>query len=296
LIGWTSTVAAQAENEAAARVLFVDARRLVQSGQYEQACPKFEAASKLYAGSGVLLNLGDCFEHIGRTASAWTKFGEAASAASRLGRADDEAEAKRRQAALEPRLSRLVLRVTREAPGMVLKRDGTPLPHAAWSTGIPIDPGTHALSAEAAGRTPWSVSVTVKDPGETSVVDVPELSPVQATGVATHPEPLHELSSPYWTGRRVAGVAMVLGGAIAVAVGGALGLGAKSTYERAAQESGTARHDDSVSAVHAGNLATGVIAVGGALATAGAIVWLTAPSSPAVVATDGGQLFVRGKF
>src|SRR5262245_40177202 len=94
---------AVAQDEAAARALFDEARRLKGRGEYDKACPKFEAATKLYGGSGLLLNLGDCYEHLGRTASAWTTFGEAASTAARLGRADDEKEAKKRQTALEAR-------------------------------------------------------------------------------------------------------------------------------------------------------------------------------------------------
>src|SRR5262245_2191529 len=114
---------AQVEDEAGARALFNEARELMRTGNYDAACPKLEATRRLYAGSGVLLNLGDCYEHLGRTASAWTTFGEAASTAARLGRAEDETEAKRRQAAIEPRLSRLSIRIMKETPQLRVKRD-----------------------------------------------------------------------------------------------------------------------------------------------------------------------------
>src|SRR6202040_697588 len=110
-----------------ARALFNEARELMKAGQYDEACPKLEAATRLHEGSGLLLNLGDCYEHVGRTASAWTEFGEAASAAERQGRAVDQAEAQKRQAAIEPKLSRLAIRVNKEAPGLVVKRDGSAL-------------------------------------------------------------------------------------------------------------------------------------------------------------------------
>src|SRR6202040_2283990 len=117
-----------------ARALFNEARELMKAGQYDEACPKLEAATRLHEGSGLLLNLGDCYEHIGRTASAWTEFGEAASAAERLGRAMDQAEAPKRRPAMEPRLSRLAIRVSKEARGLVVKRDGTALDRGAWGT------------------------------------------------------------------------------------------------------------------------------------------------------------------
>src|SRR5262249_12581297 len=155
---------------------------------YAEACPKLQAAAKLYAGSGVLLNLGDCYEHAGRTASAWTEFREAAYAATGAGRADDLAEANRRQAALEPRLSRLTIRVAHGAPDLVVRRDGKVVDVAAWGTALPVDPGAHALSAEASGRAPWSASVSVTEPGATVVVDVPELAP--AASSSSPPAPI----------------------------------------------------------------------------------------------------------
>ena len=92
----------------------------MKAGKYAEACPKLEAAQKLYSSAGILLNLGDCYEKIGRTASAWTRFGEAVSVATRSNRADDADEARRRQEALEPALVRLVIRVPSPVPGLVV--------------------------------------------------------------------------------------------------------------------------------------------------------------------------------
>ncbi len=62
---------AQAEDRAAARALFDEGRQLMAAERYDAACPKFEAARKLAQSTGVLLNLGECYERLGRTASAW---------------------------------------------------------------------------------------------------------------------------------------------------------------------------------------------------------------------------------
>jgi hypothetical protein len=61
---------AQAEGDEPARAQFEEGRRLIKDGDYGSGCPKIEAAAKVHASPGVLLNLGDCYEHANRTASA----------------------------------------------------------------------------------------------------------------------------------------------------------------------------------------------------------------------------------
>jgi hypothetical protein len=175
---------AQAEDQAAARALFSEGRALMKAGQYADACPKLEAARKLFTSAGILLNLADCHEKIGRTASAWTEFGEAAAVAKRTNRDDDAEEATRRQAALEPSLPRLTIRVAHAVPGLGVRRDGAPIAAAAWGAALPVDPGAHEIRAEAAGFEPWTGSATVSKPGQLVTVDVPEL---HATLGATAP-------------------------------------------------------------------------------------------------------------
>jgi hypothetical protein len=295
-----------AQDQATARALFNEARALMKAGRHDQACPKLEAASKLYPGSGVLLNLGDCYEHVGRTASAWTEFGEAASAAEEAGRADDLAEARRRQAAIEPRLSRLVIRVPHPAPGLVVRRDGSVIDRGAWGEGIPVDPGPHALLAEAPEHQAWSSSVSVAGAGHTATVEVPDLPASRAT-----PDPLATLAqppakspqdapperaAPYWDGRKVAsasiaglGVAGLTAAALIVAV-------AKSQDDNAQNEPNPQRHNDSQNAANLGDVATVLSAVGGALAAGGLLLWWTAPSAPAQVGLDVHGVVVRGTF
>jgi hypothetical protein len=285
--------AAQAEDQPAARALFNEARTLVKAGQYSQACPKLEAAAKLYRGSGVLLNLADCYEHIGRTASAWNEFGEAASLARRSGRDDDEAEARKRQAALEPQLAHVLARVKDAAPGLSLTWDDKELPSAAWETPIPVDPGPHTLAASAPGRTPWSTSTEVTS-GVTVTVDVPVLESVPTT---VQPEPVVRVSPPpphYWTQRRKVGIAVGTSGLVTFGVGGVLALVADTNFNHAKAETGSARTGDSANAVTLGNVATVVGGIGIAATALGAIVWLTAPSNPVRVGVSPSG--VGGKF
>jgi tetratricopeptide (TPR) repeat protein len=184
---------AQAQDQAAARALFEDGRQLLKAGKYEEACRTLEAASKLYASSGILLNLGDCYEKLGRSASAWTEFGEAAAVAARSRRNDQVSEAKRRQAAVEPKLTRLTIRVTGEVSGLVISRDQTDLASAAWGEAIPVDPGTHEIHAEAPGHEPWTKTIVVSTAGQTVTVEVPLLA---ASPAPPPPPPRHEAEEP----------------------------------------------------------------------------------------------------
>jgi hypothetical protein len=217
---------AQAEDQAGARALFTDGKRLMKAGKYAEACPKLEAAQKLYSSAGILLNLGDCYEKIGRTASAWTRFGEAASVATRSNRAEDADEARRRQEALEPTLVRLTIRVPSPVPGLVVSRDGVTLDEAIWGTTLPVDPGDHLVRAEAPGYEPWSTSVSVTRRGDTLTVKVPKLSAVATVEKLpperipdTPPKPPVRASSGGGNGLAWG---LLLGGVVVGATGGGL--------------------------------------------------------------------------
>ena len=186
-------LAQNSEDRAVARSLFDEGRRLLKAGKVNEACPKLEAAARIYASPGILLNLGDCYEKSGRTASAWSEFGESASAADRAGHVDQQVEARRRQAAVEPKLSRMVIVVTHEVPGLVVSRDGSDLAPAVWGSPIPIDPGTHTIRARADGREAWGTAITVNEPGKTVTLEVPEL---QASAGAPPPAAVAQPTPP----------------------------------------------------------------------------------------------------
>ncbi len=303
---------AQSQDEAAARALFNDGRRLVKAGDYEQACGKFEAARKLVATAGVLLNLADCHEKIHRTASAWAEFGDAADAAARAGRPGDEEEAKKRQAALQDKLSLLSIRADGATDDEVVRRDGTVIDRSALGTAIPVDPGKHTVTAEAPGRRPWTTTFEVSEPGKTRTVTVPRLdesAPVAKAPAATEgaaarapdaalesvPAPTVPDRSSTGSGQRIAGWTVGGVGVATMAAGGVMALVARSEYTNAVNE-GVGRHDDSVKAVQLADAATVVLAVGGAATVTGIVVLLTAPKAPVSVGTTGTSVVVSGRF
>jgi hypothetical protein len=181
---------AQTSNEATARALFAEGQKLAQSGQTDAACAKFDAASKLFDSAGVLVNLGDCYEKLGRTASASVAFARAAGVGEATNRPNEAAEANRRQAALAPRLVRVAIRVPREVPGLKVTRDGTEIPSGAWNQPLAVDPGTHVVHAEADGYSPWSTSVSISEEGRTASIEVPELSPLAGPALPPAPVPV----------------------------------------------------------------------------------------------------------
>jgi tetratricopeptide (TPR) repeat protein len=153
-----------------AQSLFDDARALVEAGRYAEACPKFAESQRLDPAGGTLLNLANCHELQGRTATAWTQFNDALSQAIRDGRKDREAFAREHLAALAPRLVRIVVVVPERlaASGAAVFLDGSELPRAAWDSAIPVDPGAHAVTVGA-----WTRTIVADEPGRTYRVEVP---------------------------------------------------------------------------------------------------------------------------
>jgi serine/threonine-protein kinase len=163
-------------NAAAAEALFDEARKLLDEGKALEACAKFEASQKLDPGLGTLLYLGECYERAGKTASAWSRFREAASLAAAKG--DNRAEvASARAAALEPTLPKLNVTVDATTPGLVVKIDGVEVQQASWGVPLPTDPGQHEVSGEAPGYITWKKTIDVPKEPVRVEVSVPPLVP-----------------------------------------------------------------------------------------------------------------------
>ena len=161
-IGLAAPRAALAQStKASAEVLFSEGRRLMGEGKIEEACAKFADSHKLGPSSGTLLNLASCYEKLGRNASAWALYQEAASLASSTQRADHLPVAQKRAAALLPLLAKVTVTVPRAVEGLEIKRDGVPLARGEWGLAVPVDPGNHTYVAEAAGYKASSVPLAV---------------------------------------------------------------------------------------------------------------------------------------
>ncbi|MBI5536762.1 MAG: hypothetical protein HY898_28840 [Deltaproteobacteria bacterium] len=171
-------------DKAAARALFDEGRKLASSGKHADACPKFEESQRLDPGVGTMFNLADCYEAMGKTASAWSMFLEAAARLKSEGApAEKEQAARQRAAALEPRLSRLKIVVPDGAvvPGLLVSRDGSETKKGSWGTAIPVDPGQHVIEASAPGKKPWRQAIDVAKDGANASVTIPVLEEGKGT-------------------------------------------------------------------------------------------------------------------
>lgn len=310
----TRVLAADPADVAAAEALFAEGRQLMAAEDYVAACPKFAESLRLDPGTGTALNLAECYERQGRTATAWGTWLEAATLARQAGQTDREQFARERAKNLESRLHRLVIVVpeANRVEGLRITRSGVEVRAGAWGTPLPLDPGEYTLVFSAPGKVTQEQTVVIAaGPGQTEVT-APLLADAEAVEPSPGPSPV--LSSPPadtarsgGSARRTVGIVIASVGAGTLAAGGFFGLRAMSLNDESKEHCrtetlcsprGVSLRKDALSA---GNTATILAGVGGALAATGIVLWITAPSaeSPqlgAVSTGDGGQFVLRGSF
>jgi hypothetical protein len=309
--------------DVAATALFDEGRRLMAAHNYADACPKLAESNRLAPSGGTLLNLADCYEHAGQTASAWAAWKDAAARANAAGKTQAEKMALDRAAALEPKLARLTVAVAPESdvPGLEIKRDGVTLGRAEYSVPIPVDPGTHLVEARAPKKKALSAQidvasnqldarVTVALSDEVVAAALWTAPPAVTPGPASRTGPTERPPSGGGGGtqRTLAWVALGAG-VVGVAVGSIFGLEAKSNNDEALQPQncrtsayctprGLSLTSDAQSDATASTLA---FVIGGVALATGAVLWLTAPSdgsvhvAPAVGLSYGGAV-IAGAF
>src|SRR5215472_7885952 len=75
-IGIAVVSVARADDQA--QTLFAQGRALMDAGRFAEACPKLAEAARLSPSGKYTLNLADCYEKNGQTASAYARYIEAA--------------------------------------------------------------------------------------------------------------------------------------------------------------------------------------------------------------------------
>jgi hypothetical protein len=309
------------DNRAAAQVLFDRGRELVESNRSADACPQFAESERLDPGIGTLLWLGDCYENTGQTASAWTTFSEAAATAAQ--RHDPrEAVARARASKLETTLSRLTIAVSPEAaaaPGLQIHCDGVLVSPGSWGRPIPLDPGSHTITANAIDRRFWWTTAQLALGSAGASVTVPALLP-EAPAASSPPAPGHdaaleaaapEPSRADHRGRtqRVVAAAVAAGGATAIVVGSFFSLKAKARYDDS-NEGGACLPDNECtpaglqerqSASSMAAVATIAMGAGAAALAGAAAIYLSAPKDTSArvalaPSAGGGSVDVRWRW
>jgi hypothetical protein len=315
--------AQSSDANAVADQLFNQGRELAKANRWAEACPKFEASLRAAPTLGTRLNLADCYEHIGKLASAWGMFSDAIELATKAGD-KRRAYAQKQADALEPRLPKLTISVPEHPPaGLVVARDGAPIDAGALGVALYVDPGAHAITASAPGFEAVTQTVTLAE-GKAETLALPALTavPVRATApppvspqvpneghvVLSQPDLVISPTRKY--------VAIAAGAAGVASIGGGLLFGSKASsayheakalcgpnlvcsadnYAPGQQHIRDTRSDATI--------ATVLVAAGGAAIVTGAVVWLTgrrpreretAQMVP-VIYDRGSGLAVTGRF
>jgi hypothetical protein len=282
---------------------FNDAVALMDDKKYEAACPLLEQSHALDPSSGTLLNLGDCYENLGNTASAYDTFEQARELAVRTGNSDRARVAEIRKSRLVNVLRRLSVTPPATPPaGLVIRVDDEPIATSSSGTERLVDPGTHEIRAGAPGFMEYRTRISAPDPGATTSVQIPGLLPLSGTSSGA-PD---DRAARGLHARQIAAVASGSVGLAGIAVGTVFGLRSRSKHEDSDRYcTGKRCHDlRGVELMNqarsSGNVSTVAFVIGGiALGTAGALLLIPVAGDGATAPQVGlglGAVSVRGAW
>lgn len=265
--------------------LFWEGRRASDAGDFDTACARFAESQRFDPAPGTLINLADCEEQRGRTATAWGLYREVLGA---LGPSDERRTTyvRARIAELEPKLPRLTVRDGTETKGLRITRDGSELGAASHGVALPVDPGKHVVVAKA-GKREARFEIELA-PGESRelLVSAADLGGASATQPAKKSDARPRQPGGTPTVQRTAGWVLLGLGAAGLAAGtitGLLAIGRSGEVEDQC-DAGYACKPAGVEAADSGRLfaqvSTVAFVAGIASAASGTVLVLTAPGPP----------------
>lgn len=240
-------VPARANDPAAAESLFLEAQRLLASGNAIAACPKLEESQRLDPTGATALSLARCLEQTGKIAGAWARYQEALAFARKKGATAREKEIEARLAVISPDVPKLTVVVPPEVgkiAGLRVVRGDTPMGEGQWGSPLAVDPGVVQLTASAPGRRSWTSEVTIEKartlqvvvpmleaeatPSPSSLAPSPIPSPPSSASASPVTQPPAPPAPPPPTDRTWGYVA--LGAGVAFAAGGGYFVWRRATY------------------------------------------------------------------
>ncbi|HET7542998.1 MAG TPA: hypothetical protein VFK05_24160 [Polyangiaceae bacterium] len=300
-LAWPAPARAEANaaQKAAAESLFDDALKTMRSGHFAEACPKLEESERIDPAVGTLLYLGECYEKLGRTASAWATFREAASTAKTQGETERSRVASERADRLQPSLSKLIIKVvpeTAQLANLRVTRDNVALASTLFGVAIPVDPGKYRIVASADGYKNHEAEIEVAANADSKTIEIPALVAAPAPAVAAGVAPVASSAAPAQNppeapprnpepsgsnGLRTAAYVTGALGVVSLGVGTYFGVKAISKNNDAKDLcTGTICHDPAgetltKQAQDAATVANITIGVGAAFVVAGVVLYLT---------------------
>jgi hypothetical protein len=276
---------AQAESTTEADLHFQHAVELMKADNCTEAVPEFLTSHKLDPSAATLVNLATCHARLGRSATAWKTYRQAAELASTEKNEALRERALQAMSIIGPTLTKLQI-VSNSSARLSIRVNGEEI-RAYDGLPIPLDPGESVVEAAAPGKEPWRKSVNADDLGATIVIEVPDLRPAPPPSpppqnvplLLEHPKDTHDerpidLRVP----------AAVLGGAgiASILVGTVFGVSAKNNYD----DSGAYCHANRCTqpgidlrdrAYDKATASTVTVSLGLVAVAAGVVLWFTSP-------------------
>lgn len=263
-----------ATSDARAKALFDEGKTLFAEGQFGKACEKLDASFALSRLSSTRGLLAACYEKIGKLASAWVAYRDAAAIAKAQGNAERAQAAADKAKELDDKIARLAIDVTaaRTTAKLEVTIDGVVQPAGSFDAPLPIDAGPHVVVVDALGYRAWRTTVDIAD-GERQTTKVPAL-------VADPAELEAQGGEKKLSRRKLVGLGFGAAGVAAIGVGIAFGVSAKLEWDDAGctgdglcPDLDAKAHADS--AARSANIATVLGASGLVLVGTGAILYFT---------------------
>jgi len=179
---------AAAQDEPDAEALFQEGRRLLKSGQYEEACPMLQRSFDLHEGVATEFNLAECEEKLQHFSSAYRHYDHVrVVSATKNDTARAEVAGTRAEIA-KARAASVTVTLRRPAPNEELRVDGElVVVNGAGKATLLLDPGEHDLEARADKYLQFVQKFSLTS-GAKATMDVPPLRPAGAP-TSTLPKP-----------------------------------------------------------------------------------------------------------
>lgn len=290
--------AQSSEDKAAADALYEAGKKAFDAGNYAEACPKFQDSQRLDRGIGTALYLGDCWQRVGKIASAVKAFREALD----LAKAQNDKRVAVAQKFLDKLRPSKITIVAPDIPGLKIERDGALVDPGT----LVLDGGKHAIHATAPDRQPFDKVVDLANEGGDVTVTI-DLAPVgtpkqpeQQDHVVTRAPPPEEKSNG--APMRILGITSASVGAVGIVIGSVCGVMALDAWNQS-NDPNVGRCNPNSEACLAqkgvdlraqanglGAASTGAIIAGSILVVGGAALFLFAPSAKKNVTANGFML------
>ncbi len=287
-----------------AQQLFDEGVKLLERGEWADACAKLSESHALDPAGGTALDIGFCEEKRGFLASAIAAYQDALRLARADGRADRIAVAEEKIAALGKRTSRVRVKlapVVASLPGVAVAVDGKPIAGADVDTPVPVDPGKRVVTVRATGKRAASREVWISGEATLSEVDFGFLDDEDAPPPPDDRPRLEALAADAVRAdrerkRRTLGLALGGGGLAFVAAGIVTGIAAANAHADSNRECTGGCTQAGVDAEDRANalawVSNGGFVVGGVLVAVGVYFLATKPAVVKTVRADRGGFVV----